>query len=191
VPQTSWLDHLDAVRDGKWELLSEETLPSYQYEVVLDDGSKTLSSTAAASRSRSRKRSSIRSRSEGVAGSWNLVAPSERDTKQRGRRGRDSGPGPPAVAGQPRGRTFRWFSAGGSCRLCGHLELLLLVGDARTTRRTTIRVPSTRATIRAPELRYSTTATRRPRPVWRSRPSTWPSRPSTSSSAPRAGRLCC
>ncbi len=42
MPQTSWQDHLDAVRDGKWELLSEETIPSYQYEVVLDDGSKTI-----------------------------------------------------------------------------------------------------------------------------------------------------
>jgi hypothetical protein len=41
-PQTSWQDHLDAVRDGKWELLSEETFQSYQYEVVLDDGSKTI-----------------------------------------------------------------------------------------------------------------------------------------------------
>ncbi len=42
MPQTSWQDHLDAVRDGKWELLSEETIPSYQHEVVLDDGSKTI-----------------------------------------------------------------------------------------------------------------------------------------------------
>jgi hypothetical protein len=42
MPQTSWQDHLDAVRDGKWELLREETVPSYQYEVVLDDGSKTI-----------------------------------------------------------------------------------------------------------------------------------------------------
>ncbi len=42
MPETSWQDHLDAVRDGKWELLSEETIPSYQYEMVLDDGSKTL-----------------------------------------------------------------------------------------------------------------------------------------------------
>jgi len=42
MPQTSWQDHLDAVRDGKWELLSEETIPSYKYEVVLDDGSKTV-----------------------------------------------------------------------------------------------------------------------------------------------------
>jgi len=42
MPQTSWQDHLDAVRDGKWELLSQETIPSYQYEVVLDDGSKTI-----------------------------------------------------------------------------------------------------------------------------------------------------
>jgi len=42
MPQTSWQDHLAAVRDGKWELLSEETIPSYQYEVVLDDGSKTI-----------------------------------------------------------------------------------------------------------------------------------------------------
>ena len=42
MPQTSWQDHLDAVRDGKWELLSEETTPSYKYEVVLDDGSKTI-----------------------------------------------------------------------------------------------------------------------------------------------------
>ncbi len=42
MPETSWQDHLDAVRDGKWELLSEETTPTYQYEVVLDDGSKTI-----------------------------------------------------------------------------------------------------------------------------------------------------
>ncbi len=42
MPQTSWQDHLDAVRDGKWELLSEETIPSYRYEVILDDGSKTI-----------------------------------------------------------------------------------------------------------------------------------------------------
>ncbi len=42
MPQTSWQDHLDAVRDGKWELLSEETIPSYKYEVVFDDGSKTI-----------------------------------------------------------------------------------------------------------------------------------------------------
>ncbi len=42
MPQTSWQDHLDAVRDGKWELFSEETIPSYKYEVVLDDGSKTI-----------------------------------------------------------------------------------------------------------------------------------------------------
>ncbi len=39
MPQTSWQDHLDAVRDGKWERSSEETIPSYQYEVVLDGGS--------------------------------------------------------------------------------------------------------------------------------------------------------
>ena len=42
MPETSWQDHLDAVREGKWELLSEATIPSYQYEVVLDDGSRTL-----------------------------------------------------------------------------------------------------------------------------------------------------
>ena len=42
MPQTSWQEHLDAVGDGKWELLSEETIPSYKYEVVLDDGSKAI-----------------------------------------------------------------------------------------------------------------------------------------------------
>ena len=42
MPQTSWQDHLDAVREGKWDLVREETITSYRYEVILDDGSKTM-----------------------------------------------------------------------------------------------------------------------------------------------------
>jgi len=42
MPETSWQDYLDAVREGKWELLDEERTPTYEYEVVLDNGSKTI-----------------------------------------------------------------------------------------------------------------------------------------------------
>ena len=41
-PQTSWQEYLDAVRDGKWEVISTDTMPAYKYEVVLDDASKTI-----------------------------------------------------------------------------------------------------------------------------------------------------
>jgi hypothetical protein len=41
-PQTSWQEYLDAVREGKWELISADTMPTYKYEVVLDDASKTI-----------------------------------------------------------------------------------------------------------------------------------------------------
>ena len=42
VKQTSWKEHLQAIREGKRELLSLETTKSYTYEVLLDDGTKTL-----------------------------------------------------------------------------------------------------------------------------------------------------
>ena len=40
--QTSWRDHLDAIRNGSRLLLSLETVPSYTYEVTLADGSTTI-----------------------------------------------------------------------------------------------------------------------------------------------------
>ncbi len=41
-PQTSWEAHLQAVREGKREILSLEPITDYTYEVVLEDGSKTI-----------------------------------------------------------------------------------------------------------------------------------------------------
>jgi hypothetical protein len=41
-PQTSWQEHLQAVREGKREILSFESTPKYTYEVVLEDGSKAI-----------------------------------------------------------------------------------------------------------------------------------------------------
>jgi hypothetical protein len=40
--ETSWQDHLKAVREGKREILDFETTTSYEYEVILEDGSKTI-----------------------------------------------------------------------------------------------------------------------------------------------------
>jgi hypothetical protein len=42
MPQTSWLEHLKAIREGKRELLDLQTVNSYTYEVLLEDGTKTL-----------------------------------------------------------------------------------------------------------------------------------------------------
>ena len=39
---TSWQEHLQAVRDKKRKVLSEETRKTYYYEMTLEDGSKTL-----------------------------------------------------------------------------------------------------------------------------------------------------
>jgi hypothetical protein len=39
---TSWQDHLQAIRDEKRELLGLRTTKTYTYEVVLEDGSKTI-----------------------------------------------------------------------------------------------------------------------------------------------------
>ncbi len=41
-PESSWQEHLQAIRDGKLELLGVETTPSYTYEVVFDDGTKRI-----------------------------------------------------------------------------------------------------------------------------------------------------
>ncbi len=42
VKETSWQEHLREIREGTRELLGLETTNSYTYEVLLDDGSKTL-----------------------------------------------------------------------------------------------------------------------------------------------------
>jgi hypothetical protein len=39
---TSWQDHLQAVREGKRKVLRQETERTYYYELLLDDGSKTM-----------------------------------------------------------------------------------------------------------------------------------------------------
>jgi hypothetical protein len=40
--QSSWQEHLQAIRDGKLELLEVETLPNYTYEMTCDDGVKRI-----------------------------------------------------------------------------------------------------------------------------------------------------
>jgi hypothetical protein len=42
VKQTSWQEHLDAIREGKRELLELETVNSYTYEMTADDGTKVI-----------------------------------------------------------------------------------------------------------------------------------------------------
>ena len=42
VKQTSWQEHLQAIRDGKRELLSLETVNNYTYEMTADDGTKVV-----------------------------------------------------------------------------------------------------------------------------------------------------
>ena len=42
MPRSSWEDHLQAIRDGRQQLLGKETIPHYKYEIVLEDGSKTI-----------------------------------------------------------------------------------------------------------------------------------------------------
>ena len=79
MPQTSCADHLDAVRDGKWEMLSEETIPSYKYEVVLTTAPRLVSITAAESRSRSPKRSS------GAMSGWTFTARRNRTSRRQDR----------------------------------------------------------------------------------------------------------
>lgn len=42
LPEMTWQEHLDAIKQGKRSLLKLETTPYYIYEVVLDDGSKAM-----------------------------------------------------------------------------------------------------------------------------------------------------
>jgi beta-lactamase regulating signal transducer with metallopeptidase domain len=42
VKQTKWQDHVEAIRDGKRELLNLETVNSYTYEMTADDGTKVI-----------------------------------------------------------------------------------------------------------------------------------------------------
>ena len=42
VQETTWKEHLQAIREGKRELLSSETSNSYTYEMLADDGTKIL-----------------------------------------------------------------------------------------------------------------------------------------------------
>ena len=42
VQETSWKEHLLAIREGKRELLSSESVNSYTYEMLADDGTKIL-----------------------------------------------------------------------------------------------------------------------------------------------------
>ena len=42
VKETSWQEHLQAIRDGKRELLKLETTNSYTYEMTADDGTKEV-----------------------------------------------------------------------------------------------------------------------------------------------------
>ena len=42
VKQTSWQEHLQAIRDGKRQLLKLETVNSYTYEMTADDGTKEI-----------------------------------------------------------------------------------------------------------------------------------------------------
>jgi hypothetical protein len=46
MPQTSWQEHLQAVREGKREILSLDSCPNYTYEAVLEDGFKAVFSYA-------------------------------------------------------------------------------------------------------------------------------------------------
>ncbi len=40
--ETTWQEHLDAIRDGRRKLLDAEIIKDYWYEMALEDGSKTL-----------------------------------------------------------------------------------------------------------------------------------------------------
>jgi beta-lactamase regulating signal transducer with metallopeptidase domain/protein involved in polysaccharide export with SLBB domain len=42
VKQTSWQEHLDAIRHGKRELVELETINNYTYEMTADDGTKEI-----------------------------------------------------------------------------------------------------------------------------------------------------
>jgi hypothetical protein len=42
VPQSTWREHLQAIREGKLELLDVETMPDYTYEVIFEDGTKQI-----------------------------------------------------------------------------------------------------------------------------------------------------
>ena len=42
VHETSWKEHLQAIRDGKRQLLKLETVNSYTYEMTADDGTKDI-----------------------------------------------------------------------------------------------------------------------------------------------------
>jgi beta-lactamase regulating signal transducer with metallopeptidase domain len=42
VKQTKWQEHVEAIRDGKRELLNLETVNSYAYEMTADDGTKVI-----------------------------------------------------------------------------------------------------------------------------------------------------
>ncbi len=42
VKETSWKEHLQAIRDGKRQLLKLETVNSYTYEMTADDGTKDI-----------------------------------------------------------------------------------------------------------------------------------------------------
>lgn len=41
-PQSSWQEHLQAIRAGNLELLDVETVPNYTYEVIFEDGTKRI-----------------------------------------------------------------------------------------------------------------------------------------------------
>ena len=41
-PEATWMEHLQAIRDGKRELLDVQTTKSYSYEITLPDGSTTI-----------------------------------------------------------------------------------------------------------------------------------------------------
>jgi CHAT domain-containing protein len=42
VKETSWKEHLQAIRDGKRELLDSHSTNDYKYEMTTDDGSKLM-----------------------------------------------------------------------------------------------------------------------------------------------------
>jgi len=42
LKQTSWQEHLQAIREGKRELLALETTNNYTYEMISDDGTKVI-----------------------------------------------------------------------------------------------------------------------------------------------------
>jgi hypothetical protein len=41
-PQSPWREHLQAIREGKLDILDVETLATYTYEVIFEDGTKRI-----------------------------------------------------------------------------------------------------------------------------------------------------